>query len=271
MPTLLRSLLTLTATLTLLPIAAPAQTLRGRVQEAASQQPIPAAEVTVLTEGGRVVTRVITDSLGNFHLAWTGEESVRVRSSRIGFRESTTNAFLVRRGEVVTVRILMSTSAIELDPLVISARNREGDIMGNFAAVERRKHLGFGVFVSRDDIRASGSSEISEVLTRVPGIALVRSQTDAHTVNAYSKHSLGATTPIRTGRGRRVTTTVTSCPMTLFLDGKIHRHPIAGVNVLPAHEIEVIEIYRGLAEVPAEFAGEHARCGVIAIWTTRRL
>jgi hypothetical protein len=59
--------------------------------------------------------------------------------------------------------------------------------------------------------------------------------------------------------------------MTIFLNGRIHRNPMEGLNVLAAWEVEAIEVYRNMTEVPSEFSGSHARCGVIAIWSARRL
>lgn len=48
---------------------------------------------------------------------------------------------------------------------------------------------------------------------------------------------------------------------------------VDGVNVSSFHEstpirdIYGIEIYRGPGEVPGEFAGSNAGCGVIVLWT----
>jgi hypothetical protein len=36
-------------------------------------------------------------------------------------------------------------------------------------------------------------------------------------------------------------------------------------------DVEAIEIFKGLASVPAEFLNPQSRCGVIAIWTKRSL
>jgi hypothetical protein len=37
----------------------------------------------------------------------------------------------------------------------------------------------------------------------------------------------------------------------------------------PVGAIQGVEIYRGAAEVPGEFSGTDASCGVIVIWTKR--
>ena len=240
------------------------QTLIGRVQDLSTRQPVAAVDVSVLTENEKLLGRAQTDSLGRFTVQWTAAERVRVRTERIGFVPSTSEVFTVRSGEAVTVRMWMSTSAIQVDPLTISARERANDVSGNLAEIERRKQLGGGKFIMREEIRQSGASQISHVLMNVPGIYLQPEANNQHAVHAYSLHNAGVS---RSAASRRRNSA--DCPMTIFLDGRIHRHPISGVNVVPADDIEAIEVYRGLAEVPVEFAGEHARCGIIALWTTR--
>jgi len=42
-------------------------------------------------------------------------------------------------------------------------------------------------------------------------------------------------------------------------------------DTVSAADVEAIEIFKGLASVPAEFLNTQARCGVIAIWTKRSL
>jgi hypothetical protein len=35
------------------------------------------------------------------------------------------------------------------------------------------------------------------------------------------------------------------------------------------NEIEVLEVYRGAAQIPAEYARGGVQCGVVAVWTRR--
>ncbi|MGH7471544.1 MAG: carboxypeptidase regulatory-like domain-containing protein, partial [Longimicrobiales bacterium] len=246
-----------------------AQSLRGRVHELGTRTPIAVVDLTVLDDEDRELARTQSDSLGDFVLRWKGTERVRLRAQRIGFQSSTSTAIGVRQDEVVTVRMFMSTVPVAVEPLVVASRNRAGDLMGNFADVDRRRKSGTGHFLTRAQIRESGASQISDVLRRVPGVVLQPERNNPNSVSAYSSLNLGTSlSALRRGRSSSATSTG-ACPMMIFLDGRIHRYPIAGVNVLPPSEIESIEVYRGLSEVPAEFAGEHARCGVIAIWTTR--
>jgi hypothetical protein len=252
--------------------------MRGHVLEADTRAPVAVVELTVLSLDGKELARTRSDSLGAFLLSWTGAERVRLRAERLGFLSSTSPTLTVEENEVLTVRLAMSARPISVDPLIISARDRDNDIMGNFADIQRRRKLGLGKLITREQINQSGSSQISDVLRRVPGISLRAEPNNQHSVSAYSSINSASSLSAPSASARRRANQAAmgtgslsgECPMMIFLDGKIHRYPISGVNVLPATEIEAIEVFRGLAEVPAEFSGEHARCGVIALWTTRR-
>jgi hypothetical protein len=34
-------------------------------------------------------------------------------------------------------------------------------------------------------------------------------------------------------------------------------------------DVEAIEVFRGLSEMPAEYAAPELRCGAVAVWTKR--
>ena len=68
---------------------------------------------------------------------------------------------------------------------------------------------------------------------------------------------------------------VSACHVGWFIDG--HRmdlpgrlDPITdGLGSMSLDQIEAVEIFRGLSEMPSEFAEPDLRCGAVAIWTKR--
>jgi hypothetical protein len=238
-----------------------AQTIRGRVEDAASRTGVSVVELTLLTGNGRVLGRTQSDSVGAFQLNWRSRDMVRLRAERLGFQPTTTSAFQVGADEVITATLLLSVQPITVEPLIIAGRTRADDMSNILAAIERRRKVGIGHFIMREQIRAMGASELSQVLRLVPGVTV---RVDEKNGSAYAVSNISVGTALRRS-GNAI------CPMTIFLDGRIHRNPIAGVNVLAPWEIEAIEVFRGFSEMPAEYAGAHARCGVIALWTTRKM
>ena len=47
------------------------------------------------------------------------------------------------------------------------------------------------------------------------------------------------------------------------------QQPAAAAAAMSLDAIEGIEVFRGLSELPSEFAAPDLRCGAIAIWTRR--
>jgi hypothetical protein len=59
------------------------------------------------------------------------------------------------------------------------------------------------------------------------------------------------------------------CNPVIWMDGvKIGNDPVMFRDIT-GPEIDAVEVYRGAAEVPGEFSGGDARCGVVVVWTRR--
>ena len=80
---------------------------------------------------------------------------------------------------------------------------------------------------------------------------------------------------LRTIRGVRVNCGVVDCSIhmvrstagcfpTFYVDGRLAR---SFAESTPITDVQGIEVYRGAAEMPGEFSGAGAMCGVIVIWT----
>ncbi len=97
---------------------------------------------------------------------------------------------------------------------------------------------------------------LSEVLVTLPGVRV-----------GQGRGGAGARS-ISIGRA------IPGCQVQIFLDGVQMNRGGAGGGVLiddlvSPLDVEVVEVFRGLGSIPAEFLTLQARCGVIAIWTRR--
>jgi outer membrane cobalamin receptor len=59
------------------------------------------------------------------------------------------------------------------------------------------------------------------------------------------------------------------CEVKVFLDGLEFTWGSSTLDDIPTFDIEAIEVFRSLADLPPELAGSDARCGVVAVWTRR--
>jgi hypothetical protein len=235
--------------------------------------PIAGAEVSVL--GDSLV--VLTDSAGNFVLRGVplGEHVIRVR--RIGFRAQYLAASL-RAGERKEVTIALTPGVYELPELAVTARLAKPIEYGwttKYDEFFRRKYVGLGRYISRQDIDKKAASHTSEILLGVPGVRVYFGAPGISSdevkfrgcsqisvwVDGAEVRPLRQVDPPKSGRGGTI--------------GQSAWRP-QGESVGPAEvgemlerihplQIEMIEVYTSPAGMQAEFLGNS--CGAIAIWT----
>ena len=113
-----------------------------------------------------------------------------------------------------------------------------------FADFERRRKTGRGHYLTRDDIRRSGASSLQDAVRSLRGV------------------------PMECGGGAGCFVRMVRAPMQCNPDYVVDTRVDNSFGPLtPIRDIEAIEVYTGPSDVPGEFAGRSAGCGVIVIWT----
>ena len=121
----------------------------------------------------------------------------------------------------------------------------EAPSMGpRYANFERRKKTGQGQYLVREEIERSGANTLVDAVRTLRGVTM-----DCGGGLACTIHMTRA--PMR-------------CSPEYVVDDNVDN--MFGPTV-PVRDIEAIEVYTGPAEVPGEYAGRNAGCGVVVIWT----
>jgi len=110
--------------LAMLARSASAQTIAGRVLGKVDGAPVVGAIVTLLDSVGRPMTTKLAEDGGRFDFAAPRAGSYAVRVERVGFRSTTTAAFLVRQGETVDVPITIVSEGVSLRAVKVTADRR---------------------------------------------------------------------------------------------------------------------------------------------------
>jgi hypothetical protein len=221
--------------------------IRGLVRTP-SEVPVPGAEVSVLGDS----LSALTDSDGRFVLKGVppGVHVVRVR--RIGYRAQYLAATL-HAGEQQEVTIALTPGVYELPELAVTARLAkpiEYAWTTKYDEFFRRKLVGLGRYISRQDIDKKAAAHTVELLLGVPGVQVYLGMPG---VSPDGVRFSGCKTGI-----------------SVWMDGwELRPVPGEGVGellerILPL-QIEMIEVYTGPARMQAEHLGNS--CGTIAIWT----
>ncbi|MCY3601222.1 MAG: carboxypeptidase regulatory-like domain-containing protein [Gemmatimonadetes bacterium] len=213
--------------------------LIGQVLDARTRQPVVAAEVFVPDRAERVES----NRRGRFVLSAlpVGEHELSVR--HIGYAPLT-YAVMVRQGLTTEAEIALSADPVELAPLVATVeRPRRLEIKGFYERKYWGELTGLGTFITEEDIERWRPLRVSHLVSMlVPSVA-----------------------PGLKNR-RRFSGAGLTCPMAVYLDGIRLRQGELDQFVKPL-EVGGIEVYKGLASLPAEFGGFRNRCGAVVVWT----
>lgn len=223
------------------PAAATGQAaLHGRVIDSETGRPIRGATVDI-QPGPPPLT---TDSLGRFEALGipAGEAEITIR--RIGYDPHRSTIVLQPDDDVDRVFPLDFTG-YRLPDLTVQARADE--IMPRYTDFERRRMRGQGAFFRWDDLLKSPFGSVGDALRTVRGVRIECNQ------QTFECLAVMARSP--------------QCHPTWWIDGvqvrSFHENT-------PIRDIYGIEVYRGAGEVPGEFTGSDAACGVIVLWTKSR-
>jgi hypothetical protein len=179
-------------------------------------------------------------SQGRFVLSHLKAGSHRVEVRAIGYRPHILEINLLD-GQILERQFGMVFTGDRLPEVSVEARNSK--LLPRFREFERRRQSGMGAFITRDEIRARGYMNMGDALKTIKGVRV-----DCSAIECLIHMSRA--TP--------------GCGPTFYVDGRLAR---SFAESTPINDVQGIEIYRGAAELPGEFAGDGAMCGVISIWT----
>ena len=250
------------------------QLVRGRVIDAASGQPVQAAQLELMDDRDRVQVRAIADSAGAFRMRGWIAGKYRLRTTSIGYQAVTSDLLELMTGEDFELTVRLAVDAVPVEPITIVSRSRnsltEIALRGYYDRRDMGRRIGIGRYLDRVEIEQKGK-KLTDVLQRVPGLRIVRSNSCTYIVTTSNP---GGTTslsrpPTRTTRGCE-NPPPTLCPVNVYLDGMLMKmdQSVPFDQMIPLEWIEAIEVYRRPSEMPAEFLGSGA-CGVVGVWTRR--
>jgi len=234
----------------LLPCSIAAQGVGGSVSARATGEPIASALVQILARDSTVLKSVFTDQAGtfSFRIQECGPPDGYLYAEHLGYQPFVTAIRdLPENCATWPIRLELQPVALPELPVEASRRNRSLEQVGFY----NRQRIGLGTFITRDMLedRYRTSARIAEVIQQVPNIFRVDIGTNESVLYLRMHPTFNFTTP---------------CPAVVYVDGLFYQTRLPRLNT---SDIEAIEIYRGAAEVPAQYGGPYAACGVAVLWT----
>jgi len=253
-----------------------AQTIRGTVVDSATSSGVSAATVELLQPDSQPVGRERSNDRGEFRIRARGAGSYLLRVRRIGYR---TLDEVVQISGDTAFDLRLAANPVELAPVGVVAERDPVLVRSGF--YERREG-GVGHFVDPAMVEklAPKARLVADLLGHIPGVSIV-------TPPAGSDGGGGVRVPhLRTCRtiSRRLRpgnapTSMIPTPDTsdapsfyprVYLDGMATgSNPQHTFGLLEPAQILAMEVYMGAAQIPLQYGGTDAPCGVILIWTRR--
>jgi hypothetical protein len=211
----------------------------------ANGRPVSGAQVQVLGSP----SKARTDTAGRFAMAALPGGTQTVQVLALGAAPARTIVEL-KPGGSADVQVTVDPNAVAIAPVsVIAERTRVAR-----TGFEERRKMGFGRFLTSEEIERRHVFETSDLFRATPGISIRREQ--FRVIVEFT-------------RAKGISKNLGPCEPALFIDG-VHLMTDEAMSLddwVRPTEIEAIEMYNGLAGVPPFARGLSLYCGVIAVWT----
>ncbi|HEX6576447.1 MAG TPA: TonB-dependent receptor [Gemmatimonadaceae bacterium] len=204
-------------------------------------KPIVGAEVQVVGTS----LRANTDEDGRVALLAvpTGKTVLRVR--RLGYAELTI-PISVTPGSMPEARYKLKPVALDLNKVVVRSSELKPDRYARtqkFDGFYRRRANGLGTFLTREIVDDRHAQRSEDLLRMVTGIRIT-----------YR----GSTPLVKFARCDKVN---------VYIDGILSHDGYRDFFDLNPLQIEAVEVYHGMAQVPPEFSPHPNDCAAIVVWT----
>lgn len=203
-----------------------------------AREPIPDAELTVLTPGsaGRSTA---TDGRGRFNLGEFTAGTLSFRVRRLGYEARTVDVQIGAGDHDTSIEIALTIVPAELaNVFVTGAPGRLNEFFHR-----RQTRAAFGRFLDQEEIRKKGPRNASDLFRTVPGVSVRTNPSGGNAIR------------------------IRNCQPMVLIDGQ--RSPGAELDeVITPGDIAAIEFYPSAAGVPAQYLERANRlCGLILVWT----
>ena len=214
--------------------------IRGRVIDSEVGDALPGAVVSIRG----VSSTFIADSLGSFEVIGLPPGEATVSIEVAGYIPGLFRVHLAAADKVVQ-DVGLDFSGHRLSSVVVQARAER--LMPRYVDFERRRQRGLGAYFRWDELKQGSYNSVGDALRTVRGVRIRCNQ------QTYECFAAMVRSP--------------NCLPTWWIDGvevsSFHENT-------PIRDVYGIEIYRGAGEIPGEFSGSNAGCGVIVMWTKSR-
>jgi hypothetical protein len=223
------------------------------------------------------IVHTATDSLGQFSLK-TSTGTFQIAAIHEGYKSILSAPIKAQSGESFTLNIPIAEAGDPQHNIAVVEHVRpdggrprangvtpDGMPVSDAERFQSRRAVGTGLHYTRKDFAKTNATTLGEFLQSIPGLSVRDPSSTASMQMTRSAWMTGLASQTSPG---------SACHVGWFVDG--HRMDLPGrldpltdaLGSMQLDGVSAIEVFRGLSEMPAEFAEPDLICGAIAIWTS---
>ncbi|MFC1791711.1 carboxypeptidase regulatory-like domain-containing protein [Gemmatimonadota bacterium] len=224
------------------------QVVRGHLLDNETRQPIISGAVALMDSLGGAVARTLTNEEGAFELTAPEPGMYTLMAAGMGYRSTPSGRLDLINNQLITIDMHLLPKPLRLEPIMVTAERIRAELARQ--GFYDRRDSGRGFFVSPEEIRRRPPINELEVIRRAPFVYM----NPGREGNAMIMRAMGDT-----------------CTPILFVDGwEISWFP-GRVGIVEDwvnfSEITAVEVFRGFAEIPLDWAAWTNDCGLVLVWT----
>jgi hypothetical protein len=228
-------------------VPASAQTIRGQVLDGMSKQALTDVTVSLMDPDAVVLDSVAAGPDGSFELPVPGPGDYYLRADRDRYTTVVDGIFefFAEEGEMSVV-MFMNPRPFEIEGIDVQVEREQVRRKLRSVGFYERAATGLGRFIGPAQLRERIMVNIGDILRGIPGIVY-----DGDTV-LFRSFGLDASG---------------TCAPNVFIDGTRLFGQVQLDAVLDPNDVEAVEVFRGVAQIPLEYSGFNGSCGTMLIWT----
>jgi len=232
------------------PSPAETQQVQGVVFDRITRERVVGASVMLLDTTFSVVVGTAANQTAAFRLQSPQPGSFFVLTEALGYRPTMDGILELGEGGSVTVEIYLDPKPIELDSLKVAVERVETYRTLESAGFHERQEIGFGHFITPEELRRRNPRYFFEAFRNIPGIRVTGAGFAGTTIEFTVASTRGPT-----------------CSPRVFLDGIQVNVELGLEGVVDIDQIAGIEVYSRPSQVPLQWSGSDSTCGVLLMWT----
>ena len=258
------------------PASMAGQEVSGRLLESETRQPIVWGTLALLDTAFNAVTQTLSSPTGAFVLEAPEAGSFYVLAEALGYEPKADGILELGEGGSVSIEFYLKPKPLEMDSLIVAMRRVRTYRYLTEVGYYERKNMGFGTFVSPEEIQRRRPFTTSDLLRNVPDLYI--EEGDRAGTRVYLVRGGSRCNPSVLVDGSRVFNDPHTERGGPLADVQSARNPSAfkveredqGIvleRMVDIEDISAVEVHTRPTSIPLQYGGTQETCGLLMVWT----